>query len=331
MARHSTSHSTRSHRGNGRSHARPTLAEQQRHHLRATAACGSLALITGAAVGAALMYAFDPAAGRQRRQRAYDTTRGALGSAGNAVGSAYHYAGDAVGGALGYAADQLRSGARTVTDAASDALPDLPSADDLSEAGQALRNRAAGAADSYRNAASRRYHAWLDSARAMIPRRRRPTDVSVFSAGAVVLGALRRRHGRHVALRSQPRPRHDARGLSRRATAPSTKPATSCAPPAGIYATRPPACTTKPPRWSPTPISPKAPAPLLKGSATTHPPSRSPPKTATSDSPACAPTDIVDDVLHALHNIKGVLGIENNLQVTDMHAAEQRAASDLSA
>ncbi len=311
MARHSTSHSR--HRSNGRSRhrtpTRPSVAEQQWHHLRATAACGALSLITGAAVGAILMYAFDPKTGRQRRQYAYDAARdaarGALDSATDVLGHAYHHAGDAAAGALGYAADHLRS-----QDTAAATF----------DAGQHLFDRAAGAAASYRDAASRRAHAWLDSARGMIPHRRRPTDVSAWSAGAVALAAVAagmgamwlfdpsRGRGRRAWIVQKGNRVVNETGYFMRATGRHLRnKATGYAHLAGSMI-------------SDTDLAEHAHAALEKlgdyASAI---------KVAAENGyirlTGHAPTDIVDDVLHALHNVKGVLGIENDLEVTDIHSS----------
>jgi len=156
-------------------------------HRRETAICGTLSLITGAAVGAALMYAFDPDAGERRRRVAYQAASGALDSAGHALGDAYHSAAGSVGHALSHAGEY-------VAQTASSAADSLPSTQDALDAGRGLfRRTAQGAADTaadYRDRAAKQAHSWFDSARNWIPERRRPTDISLTSASAVTAGAL---------------------------------------------------------------------------------------------------------------------------------------------
>jgi len=142
-----------------------------------------MSLITGAAVGAALMYAFDPEAGKRRREAAYDRASDALDSATHSASDFYHSAADTVGHALQHLGENVSSGTRS-------AMASLPSASDASDAAHGLLDRASGTAASYRNLASKRAQGWLDSARSMIPQRRRPTDVSATSAGAIGIGAL---------------------------------------------------------------------------------------------------------------------------------------------
>jgi gas vesicle protein len=54
-----------------------------------------LSLLAGIGVGSALMYLLDPEAGAQRRQKIADTTRGAVGQAGEYFGDAGDYLSDA--------------------------------------------------------------------------------------------------------------------------------------------------------------------------------------------------------------------------------------------
>src|SRR3954471_620285 len=119
-------------------------AQAERDHRRETALCGSLSLLTGAAVGAALMYAFDPQAGKQRRHAAYETTSDALESASETLGDAYHSASGSVGHALQHLGER-------VSGAASSAVENIPSAQDASDAAQGLFHRAANRAGDYRD------------------------------------------------------------------------------------------------------------------------------------------------------------------------------------
>lgn len=152
-------------------------------HRRTTALCGSMSLLTGTAIGAALMYIFDPDAGQRRRQAAMDAAGGAIGSASHSASDFYHSAADSVGHALQHLGENVSSGTRA-------AMASIPSASAASEAAHGLLGRAADSAAGYRDMASERAHGWIDSARSMIPQRRRPTDVSATSATALGLGAL---------------------------------------------------------------------------------------------------------------------------------------------
>jgi gas vesicle protein len=156
-------------------------------HRRETAICGTLSLITGAAIGAAMMWAFDPESGEKRRHAAYESASGAIDSAGHALGDAYHSAAGSVGHALSHAGDYISQGA-------SNAAASLPSASDVVDSGRRFFNRAnrsaADTAADYRDRASHQAHSWLDSARGWVPEFRRPTDVSMTSASAVAVSAI---------------------------------------------------------------------------------------------------------------------------------------------
>jgi hypothetical protein len=129
------------------------------------------------------MYAFDPEAGERRRRAAYDAANDALGSAGHVLGDAYQSASGSVGHALQHLGEH-------VAGAASSAAANMPTAQDASDAAHGLFHRAADTASAYRDSAGRRAQAWMNSARSMIPQRRRPTDVSGMSATAMAVGAL---------------------------------------------------------------------------------------------------------------------------------------------
>ena len=287
----------------------------------------ALSLITGAAVGAALMYAFDPQTGRRRRQQAFDAARGAIGSAGGAASGAYHYAGDAVGGGARLCRRPSRSHAQAAADA-------LPSTEDASEAGQQILDSASNAAASYRQAARQRAQAWLDSARSMISRRRRPADVSAqisgSSAGALVLGALaagmgamwlfdpsRGRGRRAWIVQKGNRVVHETGHFMRSTGTHLRNKAKGYYHEAGSMV-------------SDTDLAHNARAALDRLG-----------EYASSIRIAAehgyirltgrAPTDIVDDVLRAIRNLKGVLGVENELEVTDLHSPGRSDASHLSA
>jgi hypothetical protein len=128
---------------------------------------GLLSLAGGLGVGAAMMYLFDPEAGRERRQHAADAARQAMESGGTMLGSAVHTVGETAQGAL---------------DSAREYVPSRKSL-----------NRAA-------DSASESAHSWLDSARGYVPDvrsyvpsvhfGRQQRGVSGTTASAAALSAL---------------------------------------------------------------------------------------------------------------------------------------------
>ena len=135
---------------------------------RGVGAKTTLGLLAGAGIGAGLMYLFDPYEGAHRRQQLADRAAGAMESTGDALGSAWE------------------SVSQRAADAGSTLAEHLPDTSDLTQRGRRWLHRAS---DSAQQTAS----GWLDSARSSLPslpQRRRPTDISVTTAGVGAAGLL---------------------------------------------------------------------------------------------------------------------------------------------
>src|SRR3954452_22794584 len=77
-----------------------------------------LSLLGGALLGAAVMYILDPESGRRRRSQIGDAAQGALGTAGDAVGSAWDGTKDATAAAAAAAGDWAGGVGETLADRA---------------------------------------------------------------------------------------------------------------------------------------------------------------------------------------------------------------------
>jgi gas vesicle protein len=155
----------------------PKTPEQPRYVVDRTDECRShrtrggvanlMSLVGGTALGAAIMYLFDPEAGRERREHLGETTGHAVHEAGEALGSTW----DTVSTRASGAARALAGRAQEMTEDAADTASDW---------GDRARRKG-------RKVASN----WLDTARDYVPSFHRESSVPTAAAiGASALGCL---------------------------------------------------------------------------------------------------------------------------------------------
>jgi len=125
-----------------------------------------VSLVSGTALGAAIMYLFDPEAGRERREHLGETTGQAVHEAGEALGSTW----DTVSSRASDAARALAGRAQEMTEDAADTASDW--SDHARRSGRKLAGH------------------WIDSARDYLPRFGRQRESSVPTAAAIGASAL---------------------------------------------------------------------------------------------------------------------------------------------